>query len=41
VKCINKRQFLKRPSLQKYIEQEITTWRDLAHPNIVKLIRSF
>ncbi len=41
VKCINKKQFAKKPYLVKYIEQEIQSLRDLDHPNIVKLSRTF
>ena len=41
VKCIHKKQFSKKPYLVKYIEQEIATMRALAHPNIVRLTRTF
>lgn len=41
VKCINKKQFAKKPYLVKYIEQEIQSMRELDHPNIVKLTRTF
>lgn len=41
VKCINKKQFAKKPYLVKYIEQEIQSMRDLSHNNIVKLSRTF
>ena len=41
VKCINKKQFSKKPYLVKYIEQEIQSMRDLDHKNIVRLTRTF
>lgn len=41
VKCINKKQFAKKPYLVKYIEQEIQSMRDVSHNNIVRLSRTF
>lgn len=41
VKCINKKQFAKKPYLVKYIEQEIQSMRDLHHEHIVRLSRTF
>ena len=40
-KCVSRKQFAKRPSLQYYIGQEIITWRKLSHGNLVKLVRTF
>lgn len=41
VKCINKKQFLKKPYLVRYIEQEIQSMRELDHRSIVRLTRTF
>ena len=41
VKCINKKNFVRKPVLRRYLKQEIMLLENLHHPNIVKLIRTF
>lgn len=41
VKCTNKKNFVKKPILRRYLKQEIGLMNGLQHPNIVKLIRTF
>jgi serine/threonine protein kinase len=41
VKCITRKQLAKKPSLEKYLSQEINSMYSLKHPNIVKLLKTF
>ncbi len=41
IKCITKKQLTLKPSLEKYLTQEISSMYSLRHPNIVKLLKTF
>lgn len=41
IKCITRKQLNKKPSLEKYLSQEINTMYSLKHTNIVKLLKTF
>ena len=41
VKCTNKRNFVKKPVLRRYLKQEINLLENIEHDNVVRLIRTF
>ena len=41
VKCTNKKNFVKKPMLKRYLKQQIDIQSHIEHFNVVKLIRTF